>query len=58
MMYEVTYMSNAYRNMINTNENYEVEYWATKFGITAQQLKAAVEMVGNSAAIVQQHLGK
>jgi hypothetical protein len=46
------------RNLINTSENYEVEYWAKKFGVTAEQLKAAVKAVGNSAAAVKSHLNK
>jgi len=45
-------------DLINTGENYEVEYWSKKFGISAEQLKAAVKAVGNSAAAVGQHLKK
>ena len=46
------------RDLINTSENYEVEYWSKKFGVTAEQLKAAVRAVGNSAAAVKAHLNK
>ena len=46
------------RELINTNENYEVEYWSKKLGVNADQLKAAVKVVGNSAAAVKAHLNK
>lgn len=28
--------------LINTEENYEVEYWSKKFGVSAEKLKSAV----------------
>jgi len=31
---------------INVHEDYEVQYWSTKFGCTEEQLKAAVKKVG------------
>src|SRR5579871_7000132 len=34
----------------------EVEYWSKKFGVTPDQLKAAVSRVGSSAAKVEQEL--
>ena len=46
------------RDLINTSENYEVEYWAKKFGVTAEQLKTAVKAAGNSAEAVKKHLKK
>ncbi|WPU91803.1 DUF3606 domain-containing protein [Mucilaginibacter sabulilitoris] len=46
------------KDLINTHENYEVEYWAKKFGVTPEELKSAVKVVGNSAKAVQKHLGK
>ena len=46
------------RDLINTSENYEVEYWSKKFGVTAEQLKAAVKAVGNSAEAVKTRLNK
>ncbi len=46
------------RDLINISENYEVEYWSKKFGVTAEQLKAAVRAVGNSVAAVEKHLKK
>jgi len=44
--------------LINTSESYEVEYWSKKFGVTTEQLKAAVKAVGNSVAAVKKQLGK
>jgi hypothetical protein len=41
------------RSRINTNEDYEVRYWSDKFGVSAEQLKAAVKKVGNSAEAVE-----
>ena len=42
------------RSRINTSEDYEVRYWSKKFGVSPDQLKAAVKKVGNSVAAVQQ----
>ncbi len=44
------------RNRINLNEDYEVRYWSEKFGVTAEQLRQAVQKVGSSAAAVEQEL--
>jgi hypothetical protein len=45
-------------DLINTSENYEVEYWSKKFGVSAEELKAAVKAVGNSVAAVRKKLNK
>jgi hypothetical protein len=39
-------------------EDYEVAYWTHKFGVTRDELQAAVDAVGNGADAVGQHLGK
>jgi len=44
------------RTRINTNEDYEVRDWSKKFGVTAEQLKAAVKTVGSNAKDVEAHL--
>lgn len=44
------------RTRINVNEDYEVQYWTKKFGVTAEQLKAAVKDAGTNAAAVEAHL--
>ena len=41
---------------VNTNEDYEVRYWTTKFGCTKEQLQAAVNKVRVSVAAVEQQL--
>ncbi|AYL94901.1 DUF3606 domain-containing protein [Mucilaginibacter celer] len=43
-------------SLINTSENYEVEYWANKFGVRPERLKTAVRAVGNSTTAVAKFL--
>ena len=40
----------------NTNEDYELRYWSEKLGVTQDQLKAAVNKVGNSVSAVEKEL--
>jgi hypothetical protein len=44
------------RDRINTHEDYEVRDWSKKFGVTAEELKAAVKAVGPMAKDVEAHL--
>ena len=45
------------RDRINTSEDYEVRYWAEKFGVTHDELKEAVKASGsNSAETVKEYL--
>lgn len=37
-------------------EDYEVEYWTQKFGVSRERLQEAVDSVGNGADAVQQYL--
>lgn len=46
------------RKRINLNEDYEVRDWSKKFGVTPEQLKAAVKAVGSMAEDVEKHLKK
>jgi len=46
------------RNRINLNEDYEVRYWAEKFGVSEEELKAAVKRAGNNPVAVEQDLKK
>jgi hypothetical protein len=48
----------ADRQRVNVNEDYEVRYWTGKWGVSADQLKAAVRKVGVMAADVARELGK
>jgi Protein of unknown function (DUF3606) len=43
----------ADRDRINVHERYAVEYWSKKFGVTPDQLKAAVQKVGVMASDVE-----
>ncbi len=44
------------RSRINVNEDYELDYWSKKFGVTREQLKEAVKAVGVGADAVEAHL--
>jgi len=44
------------RTRISLSEDYEVRDWSKKFGVTADQLKAAVKAVGNDAKAVEAQL--
>lgn len=44
------------RSRVSLSEDYEVRDWAKKFGVTAEELKAAVRAVGNDAKAVEAHL--
>jgi hypothetical protein len=41
---------------INVNEDYELKDWSKRFGVSPEQLKAAVKEVGTSADAVEKHL--
>lgn len=44
------------RTRIAMGEDYEVDYWTAKFGVSREALQRAVDAVGNSAGAVEQHL--
>ncbi|MFG6417249.1 DUF3606 domain-containing protein [Roseateles sp. DC23W] len=44
------------RKRISLSEDYEVRDWSQTFGVTADELRAAVQAVGNDAAAVEAHL--
>jgi hypothetical protein len=46
------------RDRINVNENYELQHWSEKFGVSHDELKAAVKAVGTSAKDVEEYLNK
>ena len=46
------------RKRINVHQDYELRDWSKKFGVSPEELKKAVEKVGDSADAVQKHLGK
>ena len=44
------------RSRINTSEDYELRDWSKKFGVSVDELKAAVKAVGSDAKAVEAHL--
>ncbi len=44
------------RARISTSEDYELRDWSKKFGVTPDELKAAVRAVGPMAADVEKYL--
>jgi hypothetical protein len=42
---------------INVNEEWELRHWTQKFGVTEEELKAAVKKVGVNAEAVSAHFG-
>ena len=46
------------RARVNVNEDHEVRDWTKKWGVTKEQLMAAVRQVGVSVAAVAKQLGK
>ncbi|MDT3401301.1 DUF3606 domain-containing protein [Mucilaginibacter terrae] len=51
-------VGNPDRSRINVNEEYELNHWSKKFGVSHDELKAAVEAVGTSADAVEAYLKK
>jgi hypothetical protein len=46
------------RDRININEDYEVQYWSQKFGVSKEELATAVDAAGPMVADVARRLGK
>ncbi|MDB4984926.1 MAG: hypothetical protein JWN04_104 [Myxococcaceae bacterium] len=46
------------RDLISLDEDYERTRWAKKFGVTEEQLRAAVKAVGHAAQRVEAHLAQ
>jgi len=44
------------KDLINIHENYEVEYWANKFGVTPERLREAVAKAGDGVEKVKAYL--
>jgi hypothetical protein len=44
------------RRRINVNEDYELRDWSKKFGVSQEELKEAVQAVGDQADKVEAHL--
>jgi hypothetical protein len=46
----------ADRTRVNVNEDYEARYWANKWGVSEDELRAAVARVGVMASDVERAL--
>ena len=44
------------RDRISLSEDYEVQDWSKKFGVTTEELKKAVKQVGSNAKDVEAYL--
>ena len=44
------------RTRIDVSQDYELRDWAEKFGVSEEQVKAAVGAVGDRATDVEKHL--
>jgi hypothetical protein len=44
------------RQRINVNQDYELQDWSKKFGVTKERLKEAVQAVGDNAEKVEKYL--
>lgn len=44
------------RSRINVSQEHELRYWTQKLGVSAEELKAAVEAVGPSADRVSDYV--
>ena len=43
---------------INVEQDYELDYWSGKFGVTREEIRAAVKAVGPMVKDVGERLGK
>jgi len=44
------------RERINVNQDYELRYWTKELGVSAEQLKQAVDAVGDRVEKVREYL--
>jgi hypothetical protein len=44
------------RDRINMNQDHEVRYWSQKFGVSAEELRKAVENAGSMAKDVEAYI--
>jgi len=58
MIDDQTRVGHQDNGLIDTSENYEIEYWSTKFNVSVEVLKTAVKAVGNSVEAVKKYLNK
>jgi hypothetical protein len=46
------------RSKINMHEEHEVKYWTKQLNVSKDELRKAVDKVGNAAAAVRKQLGQ
>ena len=46
------------RRYINVDDEYEVSYWSKELGVSADELKSAVQKAGPSVKAVREYLGR
>ena len=51
-------VGNPDRQRISLSQDYEVQNWSKKFGVTPEELRNAVKSVGNNAKDVENFLTK
>lgn len=44
------------RSRVSGSEDYEVQYMAEKLGVSADEVRKAIEQVGNSRDKIEEHL--
>ena len=45
------------RNRVNMDQDYEAKYWAQKWGVSQDELRAAVGKVGPMVSDLERHFG-
>ncbi len=50
--------SNPFSEQINITENFEVEFWAKKFGIRPMALREIVKSIGTDVNDLRKYFGK
>jgi hypothetical protein len=43
---------------VSMSEDYEVDYWTQRFGVSRDELQRAVDAVGNGVDAIETHLSK
>jgi len=56
MVDDKTKRAPQYTKLISLEEEYEIDYWTQRFGVSRDRLATAVRRVGHSAAAVEKYL--
>jgi len=56
-MHSLTKREHPDRSKINLHQPHELKYWSHALGVSKEEICAAIEKVGNSAAAVRKELG-